>query len=74
MEFDIVGKKAYLKYGPHSYQLGIIGRNKQGNSTEYSLTIDDVIHIEVELKELVLVDVSFKDFHDWCEKNGYMRY
>jgi hypothetical protein len=72
--FDIIGKKAYLKHGPYRNQLGIIERNKRSGSTDYSLIIDENIHVDVELSELVLVDVNFKDFHDWCENNGYMKY
>ncbi|MFX3624898.1 MAG: DUF3912 family protein [Ectobacillus sp.] len=70
MDFDIIGQKAYVKYGPYQNQMGIV---KRKDTSQFTLVIEGDIAIEVELRDLILVDVDFRQFHDWCEKNGYMQ-
>jgi hypothetical protein len=72
LDFDITGQKAYMKNGPHRDQLGMVKRNFAGSGTEYTLIIGGELYVDVELQDLVLVDVDFKEFHDWCERNGYI--
>jgi hypothetical protein len=67
LNFDIIGQKAYVNHGPHRNQMGIV---KRKGIAGYELTIGDHIAVNVELKDLILVDVDLRDFYDWCEKNG----
>ncbi len=67
LNFDIIGQKAYVNHGPHQNQMGIVMRK---STSGYELIIGNHTTLDVELKDLVLVDVDFREFHDWCEKNG----
>lgn len=67
LNFDIIGKKAYINFGPYQNQLGVV---QEGNASRYALEIGENIIVNVELKDLVLVDVDFRQFHEWCEQNG----
>ena len=71
LNFDITGQKAYVKDGPHRNQIGVIKRNDTKSSTEYAIVIDDM-NIDIELKDIVLIDVDVRQFHDWCEEQGYL--
>ncbi|MCP8967106.1 DUF3912 family protein [Ectobacillus ponti] len=69
MSFDIAGQKAYVKHGPYRNRIGIIQREGRG---VYALVMNDGAHVHVEFQDLVLVDVDYRDFHEWCEQNGYI--
>ncbi|HDX9577623.1 TPA: DUF3912 family protein [Bacillus pseudomycoides] len=71
MNFDITGQKAYVKDGPNRNQIGIIKRNGAESSSEYVIVIDGM-DIDIELKDIVLIDVDVRQFHDWCEEQGYL--
>ena len=71
LNFDITGQKAYVKDGPHRNQIGIIKRNSAENSAKYVIVIEGM-DIDVELKDIVLIDVDVRQFHDWCEEQGYL--
>ncbi|MEI4800305.1 DUF3912 family protein [Bacillus sp. NPDC077411] len=71
MNFDITGQKAYVKDGPHRNQIGIIKRDSAENSAKYVIVIDGM-DIDIELKDIVLIDVDVRQFHDWCEEQGYL--
>ncbi len=66
VDFDIIGQKAYINHGPYRNQLGIVDKKKPSG---YVLKVG-YTYLDVELKDLVLVDVDVAQFHDWCEKNG----
>lgn len=67
LNFDIIGQKAYISYGPYQNQLGVV---QEGNGPSYTLEIGNQVSVSVELKDLVLVDVDYRKFHEWCEQNG----
>ncbi|SFI48116.1 Protein of unknown function [Bacillus sp. 71mf] len=71
LNFDITGQKAYVKDGPHRNQIGIIKRDSAENSAKYVIVIDGM-DIDIELKDIVLIDVDVRQFHDWCEEQGYL--
>lgn len=70
MHFDITGQKAYVSDGPYRNQLGIVKRDGTEKNSIYKIVINNV-DIDVELKDIILVDVDVRQFHDWCERNGY---
>ncbi|WP_369902621.1 DUF3912 family protein [Bacillus manliponensis] len=70
MNFDITGQKAYVNDGPYRNQMGIIKRIGSEEKSIYKIVINN-IDIDVELKDIILVDVDVRQFHDWCEQNGY---
>lgn len=71
LNFDIIGQKAYVKDGPHRNQIGIIKRTSTENGAKYAIVIDGM-DIDIELKDIVLIDVDVRQFHDWCEEQGYL--
>lgn len=71
LNFDITGQKAYVKEGPYRNQIGIVKRNDTESITKYAIVIDDM-NIDIELKDIVLIDVDVRQFHDWCEEHGYL--
>ncbi|MBC6974457.1 DUF3912 family protein [Bacillus sp. Xin] len=71
MNFDITGQKAYVKDGPYRNRIGIVKQKEKTEGTSFIIVIDDQI-IDVELKDIVLVGVDVGQFHEWCERNGYL--
>ncbi len=71
LNFDITGQKAYVKDGPHRNQIGTIKRNSTEKGAKYVIVIDGM-DIDIELKDIVLIDVDVRQFHDWCEEQGYL--
>ncbi|CAM3897734.1 DUF3912 family protein [Bacillus paramycoides] len=71
MNFDIVGQKAYIKDGPHRNRIGIVKKKEKQLETYFVIVIGDQ-SIDVELKDIVLVGVDVRQFHEWCEQNGYL--
>ncbi|PFD45736.1 DUF3912 domain-containing protein [Bacillus cereus] len=71
LNFDIVGQKAYIKDGPHRNRIGIVKKKEKQLETYFVIVIDDQ-SIDVELKDIVLVGVDVRQFHEWCEQNGYL--
>ncbi|WP_459499445.1 DUF3912 family protein [Bacillus sp. C1] len=71
MNFDITGQKAYIKDGPYRNRIGIVQQKEKQEGTNFIIVIDDHI-VVVELKDIVLVGVDVRQFHEWCEKNGYL--
>ncbi|MBO1579117.1 MULTISPECIES: DUF3912 family protein [Bacillus] len=71
MNFDITGQKAYVKDGPYRNRLGIIKQKEKQEEPNFIIVIDGQ-NIDVELKDIVLVGVDVRQFHEWCEQNGYL--
>lgn len=71
LNFDIVGQKAYIKDGPHRNRIGIVKKKEKQLETYFVIVIGDQ-SIDVELKDIVLVGVDVRQFHEWCEQNGYL--
>ncbi|KEK26180.1 DUF3912 family protein [Bacillus gaemokensis] len=71
MNFDITGQKAYVKDGPHRNRIGIVKQKGKQEGQNFIIVIDDQM-IDVELKDIVLVGVDVRQFHEWCEQNGYL--
>ena len=71
LNFDIVGKKAYKKDGPHRNRIGIVRKNEEQLKSHFVIVIGEQ-SIDVELKDIVLVGVDVGQFHTWCEQNGYL--
>lgn len=70
LNFDIIGQKAYVKDGPYRNQIGIIKR-KGKDVPDFIIVINDKV-IDIELKDIVLLGVDVRQFHEWCEQNGYL--
>ncbi|KFN03645.1 DUF3912 domain-containing protein [Bacillus clarus] len=71
MNFDIVGQKAYVKDGPYRNRIGIVKKKEEQLEPHFIIVIGDQ-NIDVELKDIVLVGVDVRQFHEWCEQNGYL--
>lgn len=71
LNFDITGQKAYVKDGPYRNRIGIIKKKEKQSGPNFIIVIDDQA-IDVELKDIVLVGVDVRQFHEWCEQNGYL--
>ncbi len=71
LNFDIVGQKAYIKDGPYRNRIGIVKKKEKQLETYFVIVIGDQ-SIDVELKDIVLVGVDVRQFHEWCEQNGYL--
>ena len=71
LNFDITGQKAYVKDGPHRNRIGIVKQKEQQEEPNFIIVIDGQ-NIDVELKDIVLVGVDVRQFHEWCEQNGYL--
>ncbi|MDM5189959.1 DUF3912 family protein [Bacillus sp. DX4.1] len=71
MNFDITGQKAYVKDGPYRNQVGIVKRKGVQENPDFIIVIDDKA-IDVELKDIVLLGVDVRQFHEWCDQNGYL--
>ncbi len=71
LNFDITGQKAYVKDGPYRNRLGIIKQKEKQEEPNFIIVIDGQ-NIDVELKDIVLVGVDVRQFHEWCEQNGYL--
>lgn len=71
LNFDIIGQKAYIKDGPYRNRIGIVKQKGKQEGSNFFLVIDEQI-VDVELKDIVLVGVDVRQFHEWCEQNGYL--
>lgn len=71
LNFDIVGQKAYVKDGPYRNRIGIVKKKEEQLEPHFIIVIGDQ-NIDVELKDIVLVGVDVRQFHEWCEQNGYL--
>ncbi|PEI92205.1 hypothetical protein CN679_13285 [Bacillus pseudomycoides] len=71
LNFDITGQKAYVKDGPYRNRIGIVKQKEKQEGSSFFLVIDDQV-VDVELKDIVLVGVDVRQFHEWCEHNGYL--
>ncbi|MDM5156447.1 DUF3912 family protein [Bacillus sp. DX1.1] len=71
MNFDITGQKAYVKDGPYRNQIGVVKRKGTQEEPNFIIVIDGQ-NIDVELKDIVLVGVDVRKFHEWCDQNGYL--